>query len=291
MINIVTKKPNDVKAQVAVARNWEYQHEHAYQWERDLGTEAFHGERSFWTFIPIEPNSLKNKVVYVACVGRGKEAYHVLQQAPYKVIANELGTGIYSITSILGKHRKDLIILRYDISYTPLKKGQVDIAICDHALQHVHDHKLAFSKLVEAVKNNGTVSICVYSYEHNFLLTHIVEPIKVILHYFPLSILRGLAFLPALVIYLIIHLIYVPVSQKYQRLPKPLPLFDHMLFWSSSSLKFIWSACFDLIHAPISFHFKKEEIEDLVAKNNLEKVKLINTHGTTWSLVARKLNK
>jgi SAM-dependent methyltransferase len=276
------------KEQIAVSENWEYQHEKVYRWEQDIGKDTFHGKRLFWTFIPVDPDSLKNKVVFVACVGRGKEAYHALQEGPKKVIANEIGAEIHSITGILGKKRKDLILLRHDISYPPVKKGRADITICDHALQHVYDHKLAFSSLAAVLKKDGIISICVYSYENNFLMTHIVEPSKSFLRYFPLWFIRCLAFLPAFIIYLAIHLIYVPASKISQKLTKLLPLREHMIFWSTSPLKFIWSACFDLMHAPISYHFKKENLTDLAQTNGIKILKLINTHGTTWSLVGMK---
>ena len=277
-----------VKKQIAVSENWEYQHEKVYRWEQDIGKDTFHGRRLFWTFIPVDPESLRNKVVFVACVGRGKEAYHALQQDPKKVIANEIGAEIHSITGILGKKRKDLILLRHDISYPPVKKGQADISICDHALQHVFDHKLAFSRLVDVIKRDGIMAICVYSYENNFLMTHIVEPSKKFLRYFPLWFIRCLAFLPALIIYLSIHLIYVPSSRISTEMAKTLPLQEHMMFWSTSPFKFIWSACFDLMHAPISYHFKKDYLTQLAKKNGINIVKLINTHGTTWSLVGTK---
>lgn len=280
-----------VKEQVAVAKNWQYQHERVYQWEQDIGKDSFHGKRLFWTFIPIKPEIIKQKIVYIACTGRGKEVYHVLNESPRKVIANEIGAEIYSITSILGKYRKDLTLLRFDISYSPLKPEQIDIAICDHALQHVLDHKRAFSKLVESLKINGLISICVYSYENNFLMTHIVEPLKSILKHFPLILIRGLAFLPAFIIYLAIHFIYKPISKLSRKIGRFLPLYDHMIFWSTSSLNFIWSACFDLMHAPISYHFRKAEVENLASSNDVEVLKFVNTHGTTWSLVGKKQKK
>jgi hypothetical protein len=67
-----------------------------------------------------------------------------------------------------------------------------------------------------------------------------------------------------------------------------LPLKEHMMFWSVNCFKDVWLSCFDLIHAPISFHFRKEDMEGLVVMNQLELVKLVNTHGTTWSLVTKK---
>ena len=160
--------------------------------------------------------------------------------------------------------------------------------ICDHALQHVFNHKHGFSKLVQLVKVGGGVSVCVYSAENNFLMTNIVEPCKKFLHTFTLPLQRGIAFPPAAIIFLAIKLLYLPASKIFPRYAKFLPLFEHMLFWSKNNLNLIWMSCFDLIHAPISYHFTQEDMKNLAKDNDLKVEKLINTHGTTWSMVGVK---
>ena len=57
---------------------------------------------------------------------------------------------------------------------------------------------------------------------------------------------------------------------------------------SPNPFKFIWSACFDLMHAPISYHFREDEMTALAESNGVTIEKLVLTHGTTWSLVGRK---
>lgn len=278
---------------VAVAKNWEYQWEKVLPFDgSDLEKDSIIGPRLFWIYIPIDPLFVKNKIVFIACGGRGREGYHICKQNPSKVLIVEIGAEIYSISKLIPDSGKRTVLLRCDILNHPVKDTMVDISICDHALQHVLDYRLAFKNLSSATKSGGIVSICVYSYENNFIMTHIVEPLKWLFHAFPLIFQRGLAFIPAVIIYTLINLIYLPASHlslKFKWVRKLFPLFDHMIFWSTSPFKIIWCACFDLIHAPISYHFKKSEVVDLAYTNKLHIMKLINTHGTTWSLVAEKL--
>jgi hypothetical protein len=181
-----------------------------------------------------------------------------------------------------------MLLLRCDTSYSPLKQGVADVTVCDHALQHISDHKLGFSSLAKATRRDGLVCICVYSWEHNFLMTRIVEPMKVIMHKFPLRVQRAVSFFPAALIFLMIHLVYVPFNRFCQRVAKALPLFEHMMFWSRNTFDAVWISCFDLMHAPVSYHFRRDEIESLAAINHLDIVTLVNTHNTLWSLVAKK---
>jgi SAM-dependent methyltransferase len=277
--------------QLLVAKNWQYQWEQVAAYDAAVLTrdsKDLYGSDVFWKFIPIPPESVLGKTLYVACAGRGREAFHLTRQNPAKLIINEIGSEIYAISDLIADFKGKLLLLRCDVSYSPLKQGIADITICDHALQHVSDHTLGFSSLVKATKKNGLVCICVYSRENNFLMVNVIEPIKIVLRRLPLKLLRMLALVPAALIFLIIQLIYRPMNSFFRKTASRLPLFEHMMFWSRNNFATIWMSCFDLIHAPISYHFTRAEVENLAQSNDLAIEKIVNTNGTLWSLVARK---
>ena len=275
--------------QLAVSNNWEYQWLEVLPWNsEDLEQDNLIGSKVFWTFIPVNQQYVNDKVVFIACGGSGREAYHICKHNPSKVIINEIGSEIYAAKKLLANERQHLLFLRGDVTYHPLKARVADLTICDHALQHVLDYKTAFFRLVDATKSGGKIAICVYSYENNFIMTHIVEPLKRYLHLLPLKVQRVMAFFPALLIYSAIHLFYLPCSKLFSQLATYLPLFEHMMFWAKNDFYLVWTSCFDLIHAPISYHFHKIEVEDLANRNNLQVEKIVHTYGTTWSFVGSK---
>ncbi|MBF0466918.1 MAG: methyltransferase domain-containing protein [Nitrospirae bacterium] len=272
-----------------VATNWSYQWTEIANYSReDLQKKGFYSEELFFTFIPVVPEHLNDKSVVVWCGGKGREAYHISKHKPKYLIVNEIGDEIYQIRNLI-QDTMSVCLLRCDITNNPLSEGFADYSICDHALHHVLNHSLAFEKMVEVLKPGGIAGINVYSHEHNILMTHIVEPLKFLLHKLPLKVQRKISFLPASLIFSLIHLLYVPASKILPSwICKRLPLYDHMLFWSSDNFNFIWTACFDLIHAPISYHFKEHEIKEMVTACNVRIKTLFNTHGTTWSMVGEK---
>lgn len=272
--------------QLAVAKNWEYQwNEVESLTTKDLDGDDIYSAPMFWKFIPINPDNLNGKVVFVACGGQGIEAYHLSKCLPRRIIVNEIGSEIYRIEEKAGSH---VLCLRSDLNYLPLNPETADVAICDHALQHVENYRAGFATIAKVVKNGGRVGICVYSWENNFLMTHLVEPAKPLLHFLPLKMLRWLSIIPAIMIYVAIHCFYVPLSKLLPGLARRVPLYAHMLFWAKNSFKSVWCSCFDLVHAPISYHFKEKELTQLAAENNLHVEILQNTHGTTWSMIAKK---
>ncbi len=273
--------------QLATKNNWEYQWLHVKPFDiKDLEKDDLFGKKYFWKFIPIDSVQVKNKVVFVGCAGRGRETYHLSKEQPKKIIVIEIGTEIYTIQNIIDNPNNTLLMIRCDLSYHPIKDGTCDVSICDHALQHVLDHKLAFQKLVSVTKPKGLVSICVYSWENNQIMNYIIEPAKKIIHLLPVKYIRAVSLIPAVMVYLLIHFLYMPLYKLSTNFAKKLPLFEHMKFWSTNSFNTVWTSCFDLIHAPISYHFREMELIDLAKNNNLKINKLLNVHSTTWSIVA-----
>lgn len=281
---------NDQKRQLHAARNWTYQWKEVYDYSKeDLEKENFFSEELFFKFISIDVSDLKNKNIVIWCDGKGRGAYRILKFSPNLIIVNEIGDEIYGIRNLIPDIDK-LLLLRCDMTDNPLRSRLVDYSICDHSLQHVIDNRLAFVRMLDVLRPGGIVALNVYSYENNFLMIRIIEPLKFLLHKFPLKMQHYIAFAPAIFIYLLIRLVYIPMQRFCSyKICKKFPLFDHMIFWSKSSFRHIWTACFDLIHAPIAYYFKKSEIINMAALNNIKVMKLINTHGTTWSLVGEKI--
>ncbi len=274
---------------VRTARNWSYQWVDVSPWkESDFEGKGLAGWEAFRAFIPFEPSEYRGRRVVIWCGGNGREAYHVAKHGPGLLVVNEIGDGIHRIRDLLPP-ASELLLIKGDMLSNPIRPGTMDISICDHALQHISDHRAAFRRMVEALLPGGKAAICVYSHENNFLMTHLVEPAKGLLHRFPLKVLKMLGFPPALVILVLIHFFYLPLSRlKKPWLSRSIPLFEHMVFWSNSSLRFIWTSCFDLLHAPISYHFRRAEVESLARENDLTIQVLSNTNGTLWSMVCRK---
>ena len=270
-------------------KNWSFQWNEVAPWDsKDFQGPGFQGEACFQAFIPLNFDDFRDRVAVIWCGGNGREAWHVSSHAPALLIVNEIGDEIYRIAPLLAPHQSRLLLIRCDMLENPLRPGIADYSICDHALQHVVDHLAGFRELVRVLKPGGKAGICVYSLENNFLMTGLVEPAKTVLSRLPLKMVRFLAMFPALILYFLIHCLHLPAERILgEQLAGSIPLHRHMIFWSTNRYHFIWMACFDLMHAPISYNFSQSEMETFCTANHLIQETLINTHGTTWSLIAR----
>ena len=273
--------------QVHAAKNWEYQWSEQYNYSIvDFQSKYFLSEEFFYKCIPLSKADITGKVVCIVCAGKGREAYNINRNNPEKIICCELGDEIYSIKNII--ESEGLVLCKSDAMDMVIKDNICDVVICDHALQHVLDHKKAFSEMARICKNDGNVVICVYSHENNFLMTTIVEPAKIFLHKMPLKAIEYFSVLPAVLIFALIKMFYIPINNILPKFSKLIPLNEHMIYWSNYDFKTVWTCCFDLMHAPISYHFKKTDVLKLAETNGLSVEHIENVHGTTWTMNARK---
>jgi uncharacterized protein YbaR (Trm112 family) len=277
---ILTKKGTD---------NW------SYQWNvmspsvaSDFENNDLKGELCFRNFIRLRKEEYAGKTVVVWCGGNGREAYHIAKYKPRLLIVNEIGDEIYRIHGLMDGNM-NLLLLRSDMLHNPLRNGIAEISICDHALQHDVDKKKALSMMTNVLAPGGTVAMCVYSYENKFLMTHMVEAMKSKTHRISLKGQEMIALFPAILVFLLIRSVILPANYLCPAgICRKIPLYEHFMFWSKCKFATLWTSCFDLIHAPISYYFRKGELQELAEKSGLNIETLIHTHGTTWSLVAKK---
>lgn len=279
------------KRQIATARNWSYQWNVAERYGRhDLDGDLWFGEEAFFLFIPLPKERIRDKVAVVWCGARGRETYHLHKCQPKLVVVVEIGDEIYGIRDQLDPGA-EVLLLRADMTKSPLRPGVADISICDHALQHVSDHQKGYANLVAALRPGGLAAVNVYSHENNWVMTGVVEPLKPWLHRLPLRALHYLSYIPGTVLYALLRWLYAPLN----RLLPPsqaarLPLNSNMVYWAEKkkTLRLVSNTIFDLVHAPISYHFRQEEMEALARTNGVRVVYLKNINQTTWTMVGLK---
>ena len=66
----------------------------------------------------------------------------------------------------------------------------------------------------------------------------------------------------------------------------PLPFFSLLNLWGKDGFSKFHEACYDLIQAPVSHHFKRNEIQEMAMKSHLNIQKLDMINQTMWTLVA-----
>ena len=121
---------------------------------------------------------------------------------------------------------------------------------------------------------------------NNFLMIRVGEPLKRILRFVPLKMLYYLCLVPASLLFISAAIIYWLSNRISPKSIERIPLSMSLLLYYQSGFKMFWEVCFDLLQAPVSYHFTREEMIQFAEENNQTILKLVNTFSTTWSMVS-----
>ncbi|GFK94833.1 Ubiquinone/menaquinone biosynthesis C-methyltransferase UbiE [Fundidesulfovibrio magnetotacticus] len=268
--------------------NWNQQFSKAFPITTNLvESDGFWGKEAFWNFCGLHPSLVSGKTVCVYCGGSGRESYHLLNSDARRVVVIDIGSHIFNIQKLCKQWNNKLILLMADFYQNPVRSSDIDISICDHALQHISNNRQAFSYMSSKTKDNGIISVCVYSHENNFIMTKIVEPFKRYTRRVPSKVLLSFSYLPAIILYAL-ALTYQGLSKYFPEQLNNLPYYDLLTLWYRGGFEKFHEASFDLLHAPISYHFYRDELVNMANENNLELLTLSMVNRTMWSMVASK---
>ena len=249
---------------------------------------GFWSEKTYFEYSGIDKEQLEGNTVAIFCGGSGREGYHLGNAKTKKVIVLDIGNHINLLPKLYGDNAEKYILIRCDASLHPIRTKSVDIATCDHALQHIVDHRQVYGKISKVVVDKGIICICVYSFENNFLMIRVGEPLKRILRFVPLKILYYLCLVPASLLFISAAITYWLSNRISPKSIERIPLNKSLLLYFQNGFRTFWEVCFDLLQAPVSYHFTREEMIELAEENNQTILKLVNTFSTTWSMVATR---
>ena len=268
--------------------NWENQMADRFLVSKNLlESDGFWGKEAFWSFCGLHPDTLKDKNICVYCGGSGREIYHLLHTQASTVFVVDIGAHLFNVPKLCNNFLTRMVLIMSDFYCNIIKNDIISVSICDHALQHIKDNRNAFGHIEEKTRPDGLISICVYSHENNFLMTEIVEPSKRILHKFDIYFIRLLAYFPAVILYFVGRF-YCFVSLFLKETVEKFPYAELLSLWSKDGFKKYHEACYDLLHAPISYHFKKSELLEMAHEKELSIVKIEMKNKTMWTMIAKK---
>jgi len=273
---------------VRSSMHWSKQFGEYFHVEKQLldSNSGFWCEKTYFEYSGIDKEQLEGSTVAIFCGGSGREGYHLGNAKTKKVIVLDIGDHINLLPKLYGDNAEKYILIRCHVALHPIKTKSVDIATCDHALQHIVDHRQVYREISKVVVEKGIISICVYSFENNFLMIRVGEPLKRILRFVPLKMLYYLCLVPASLLFISAAIIYWLSNRISPKSIERIPLNESLLLYYQSGFRTLWEVCFDLLQAPVSYHFTREEMIQFAEENNQTILKLVNTFSTTWSMVS-----
>lgn len=229
----------------------------------------------------IYPNRLddfKGKEVLECGCGGGQ---HTSFMAPHakEIVAVDLNT--IEIAKERNRQFSNIFFLEGDISEMELKR-QFDIVLSIGVVHHTDNPERTVQNLIKHVKKNGRLILWVYSKEGNFLVEHVVEPLrKLFLRKWKRKRLLTLSEFLTLLLY--------PAAHSLYRLPIVfLPYFRYFENFRKLSFQRNVLNVFDKLNAPQVDFISRKRAEGWFARDEFEDVHISSYRGVSWRISGRK---
>ncbi len=251
-----------------------------YEWTHYSAlTEADRREFLDW-IAPVAPADFEDKLVLDAGCGKGRHSFLSAQFKARAVVGVDLSNAVeaaYGNTRALA----NVHIVQADILNLPFAQP-FDLAYSIGVLHHLPVPKQGFLSLATHVKPGGRIVAWVYGKEGNLWIEKLVDPVrKNITSRLPRFLTRYLSFVPAVVLYAGLKLLYRPAIGR-PWLKRMLPYSDYLCSISGYSFAENFWNVFDQLVAPTAYYHSQEEVVDWFATIKGKQVTISRHNSNSW---------
>lgn len=244
-----------------------------------------HHEKQFLDWIaPVTPDFVRGKTVVEGGCGKGRHTRLIGAWGATDVVGVDLSVAVEAAF----RNTRDLPnvhIIQADIYRLPLKRS-FDYAFSVGVLHHLPDPRAGFASLVKKVRPGGAISAWVYGLENNGWIVNFVNPLREhITSKLPMRALYYLSYLPALILWLPLKLIYLPLANT--RLKRFLFYAEYLCYIAKFPFREIHNIVHDHLTAPVAFYISREEFDEWFRDAKTERTEVHWHNRNSWRGFAR----
>ena len=246
-----------------------------YEWEKYSEILPQY-ENQFINWIhPLKKADLKNKTVFDAGCGMGRNSYYALKYGSKSIFGIDNDDKSINVAIKNLKNFKNATIQKLSI-YDLDIKNKFDIVFSIGVIHHLENPKKGIKNLVKILNPGGTILIWVYSYEGNEWIKKFLSPIRrKITSKLPISLLHILSYIISFP--LVVRVKFFPTNNLY---------FKQI---SNFSLNHINSIVFDQLLPKVAHYWTKEEASSLLNQVDLTAITIHRPpNGMGWTVIGRK---
>ncbi|MBI3426022.1 MAG: methyltransferase domain-containing protein [Acidobacteria bacterium] len=239
-----------------------------------------HHQQQFLDWIaPVTPEFVRGKLVVEGGCGKGRHTRAIAEWGAQAIVGVDLSAAVEAAQ----RNTRDLPnahIIQADIYHLPLKQA-FDYAFSVGVLHHLPDPRGGFASLCKHLKPGGAISAWVYGRENNGWIVHFINPLRE--HFtskLPMRALYWLSYLPSLLLWLVLKLVYLPLSGT------PLKRFLFYGEYLSYIARFPFHEIHNIVHdhltAPVAFYLSRTEFNAWFTEARAEHVELHWHNQNSW---------
>ena len=239
-----------------------------------------HHQQQFLDWIaPVTPDFVRGKLVLEGGCGKGRHTRAIAEWGAEAIVGVDLSEAVEAAY----RNTRDLPnahVIQADIYKLPLKQT-FDYAFSVGVLHHLPEPRRGFLSLFAKLKPGGAISAWVYGRENNGWIVHFINPLRE--HFtsrLPMRALYWLSYLPTLVLYLVLKLVYAPLGRT--ALKGSLFYADYLCYIAAFPFREIHNIVHDHLTAPVAFYLSREEFGEWFSSAQAERVELHWHNRNSW---------
>lgn len=239
-----------------------------------------HHEKQFLDWIaPVTPDFVRGKTVVEGGCGKGRHTRLIGEWGAADVVGVDLSVAVEAAFRNT-RELPNVHIIQADIYRLPLKQA-FDYAFSVGVLHHLPNPRAGFASLINKVRPGGAISAWVYGLENNGWIVNFVNPLRQrVTSKLPMRALYYLSYLPALILWLPLKLIYLPLADT--GLKRFLFYADYLCYIAKFPFREIHNIVHDHLTAPVAFYISREEFDDWFREAKTEGAEVHWHNRNSW---------
>jgi SAM-dependent methyltransferase len=240
--------------------------------------------------LPVTESYVRGKSVLELGCGNGSLLVHMADWSPSFMEGVDLGDSVKSARENMGWLRfSNWRITQADM--TKFRGTQAyDFVYSIGVLHHLREPKRGLDSVIANTRSGGRFHCWVYAVEGNWVVIHVVDPIRKIASRLPWWVTKYFIATPLVVPYYC----YAKVvnALKGLSLTRHLPLYEYSCWISKREFNFFRHVAFDQLVTPQTAYLSRQVIEEWLASyDNLDKesIYIVIRNGNSWKFGARLL--
>jgi SAM-dependent methyltransferase len=237
----------------------------------------------FLDFIhPITESHFEGKIVLDAGCGMGRFLKLGAEFGSREIIGIDLSQSVEAAYQNT-RHLPNAHIIQANIFALPFNPI-FDYVFSIGVLHHLDNPQMGFSHLVRALKENGSISIWVYSQENNGWVIAL-SPVRThITSRLPKLVLLGVSHFTGIFLYLLLQLIYKPVNKARlgEKIKDWLPYNDYLSYSSQLGYLSLVSVVFDHLVPQLAAYISREELNGWFRRENFDSILITPRNRMSW---------
>ena len=267
-----------------------------YEWETfndQIQDGHMSDKENFYNFIhPFTDAFFKDKLVLDAGCGMGRFLKLGAEFGSREIVGMDLSSAV-DAAYLNTRHLPNAHVVQGDILCLPFKTG-FDYIFSIGVLQFLSSPQDGFQQLTKLLRQDGQISIWVYSREGNEVIIRTLSPIREhVTSRLPKPVLYAVSYVLGTIQFLILRGIYKPANEwiALKWLSHILPKNEYLYYNSQLSFHALVSIVFDHLVPQLVVYLSKDEVLAWFEKEKLTSVQISSRNNMSWRVhgVAQKV--